>query len=219
PPKKPALDKHRNLFNGDTCTYFYNPELWQPEDYSLKTVANPRTGKMGTKPVAVGGPFKAKAIHNYIDLLADNGIDTFVINANANRAWYPSKKFPSILDGYKRGDRDYFRGHAICQGIREPEAVEEFLDNFTRFMDRYQDLIDAGVDWLAETSKACRRRKISPWVSIRMNDMHGAANPEGSFFNHPLFKQKEMRLQRAFYGFQSQPDRQGFNYEKAEVRA
>ncbi|WP_421828525.1 hypothetical protein [Larkinella sp.] len=219
PPKKPALDKHRNLFNGDTCVYFYNPELWQPEDYSLKTVANPRTGKMGTKPVAVGGPFKAKAIHRYVDLLADNGIDTFVINANANRAWYPSKKIPSILDGYKRGDRDYFRGHAVCQGITEPEAVEEFLDNFTRFMNRYQDLIDAGVDWLAETSKACRRRKISPWVSIRMNDMHGSRNPEGSFFNLPLFKKEEMRLKHASYGLQNAQDRIGLNYEKPEVRA
>ena len=219
PPKKSALDKHRNLFNGDSCVYFYNPELWQPEDYSLKTVANPRTGKMGTKPVAVGGPFKAKAIHRYVDVLADNGVDTFVINANANRAWYPSKKIPSILDGYKRGDREYFRGHAVCQGIREPEAVEEFLDNFSRFMNRYQDLIDAGVDWLAETAKACRRRKISSWVSIRMNDMHGSCNPEGSFFNHPLFKKEELRLKHASYGLQNPQDRTGFNYEKPEVRA
>ncbi|WP_229311199.1 hypothetical protein [Larkinella soli] len=173
---------------------------------------------MSTRPTAVGGPFQAKAIHRYVDELADNGIDTFVINANANRAWYPTKKFPSILDGYRRGDREFFRGHAICQGISEPEAVEEFLDNFSRFMDRYQDLIDAGVDWLAETSRACRRRKISPWVSIRMNDMHGSRNPEGSFFNHPLFKQKEMRLQSAYYGLQNRHDREGFNYEKSEVR-
>src|ERR1043165_6627864 len=66
-PKKKALDKPRNLFNGDTCVYFYNPELWQPEDYALKTVVNPRTGKMGAKPTAVGGPFQAKAIHRYVD--------------------------------------------------------------------------------------------------------------------------------------------------------
>ncbi|GAB3930413.1 hypothetical protein [Larkinella terrae] len=219
PPKKNALDQHRNLFNGDTCVYFYNPERWQPEDYTMKTVVNPRTGKMGTKPVAIGGPFQAKAIHRYVDLLADNGIDTFVINANANRAWYPSKKIPSILDGYKRGDREFFRGHAICQGITEPEAVEEFLDNFERFMNRYQDLLDAGVDWLAETAKACRRRKISPWVSIRMNDMHGSRNVDGSFFNLPLFKKDEMRLKHASYGLQNAQDRIGFNYEKPEVRA
>ena len=28
--KTTLLDRHRNLFNGDTCVYFYNPERWQP---------------------------------------------------------------------------------------------------------------------------------------------------------------------------------------------
>ncbi len=218
PGSNPVLGKHRNMFNGDTCVYFYNPELWQPDDYSLKVVKNPRTGKMNTKPTAEGGPFKAKAIHRYVDVLADSGIDTFIINANASRAWYPSKTIPTILDGYKRGDRNYFRGHAICQGITEPEAVEEFLDSFERFMNRYVDLLDGGVDWLAETSVACRRRNVSPWVSVRMNDLHGSNNFEGSFFNLPLLKQKEMRLQNSAYGSQNFLYRQGLNYEKPEVR-
>lgn len=214
----PVLARHRNLYNGDTCVYFYNPELWQPEDFTLKTGKNPRTGKLNTRPTLQGGPFSAKAIHRYVDVLADNGIDTFVINANASRAWYPSKTIPSILDGYKRGDRNFFRGHAICQGITKPAAIEEFLDTFVPFMNSYQDLLDAGVDWLAETTKACRRRGVSPWVSIRMNDLHGCNNFEGSFFNLPLLKQKEMRLECSSYGDQNWLYRQGLNYEKPEVR-
>ena len=191
--------RHRNLFNGDTCVYFYNPEKWQPE----------------------GGPFTAKVIHRYVDALADNGIDTFVMNANASRAWYPSKVIPSILDGYRRGDREYFRGHAICAGAIEPAEVEKFLDGMVVFMNRYQDLLDAGVDWLAETARACRRRGVSPWVSVRMNDMHGHLNYEGSFFNMPLLKQKEMRLRHSAYSPTMRlPDyRSGLNYERPEVRA
>src|SRR5215217_3952119 len=127
--------RHRNLFNGDTCVFFYNPEKWLPE----------------------GGPFTAQAIHRYVDVLADNGVDTFVINANASRAWYPSKVIPSILDGYRRGDRGFFRGHAICAGATEPAAVEKYLDETVAFMNQYQDLIDAGVDWLAEAAAACRQ--------------------------------------------------------------
>ena len=195
-----AVDaRHRNLFNGDTCVFFYNPEMWQPE----------------------GGPFSAKAIHRYVDLLADSGIDTFAINANASRAWYPSKIIPSILDGYKRGDREFFRGHAICAGATEPAAVEKYLDGMIAFMNRYQDLLDAGVDWLAETARACRRRGVAPWVSVRMNDMHGHLNYEGSFFNVPLLARKEMRLQRSAYSpTQWLPDyRGGLNYERPEVRA
>src|SRR5688572_29749194 len=190
--------RHRNLLNGDTCVFFYNPEKWQPGS----------------------GPFTAAAIHRYVDILADNGVDTFVINSNASRAWYPSKVIPSILDGYRRCDREFFRGHAICANITEPAAVEKYLDDSVVFMNRYQDLLDAGVDWLAETAKACRRRGVSPWVSIRMNDMHGHRNFEGSYFNVPLLRRKEMRLQRSAYSpTQWLPGyREGLNYERAEVR-
>ena len=191
--------RHRNLFNGDTCVFFYNPEIWHPE----------------------GGPYSAKAIHRYVDALADNGVDTFLVNANASKAWYPSKAIPTILDGYRRGDREFFRGHAICAGATEPAAVENFLDESVTFYNRYLDLIEAGVDWLAEAAKACRRRGISPWASIRMNDMHGQKNFEGSYFNAPLLKQREMRLQHSAYSPTMWiPDyREGLNYARPEVRA
>lgn len=190
--------QHCNLFNGDTCVYFYNPERWQPE----------------------GGPFSAKAIHNYVATLQQNGIDTFLINANASKAWYPSKTLPSILDGYKRGDREFFRGHAICAGATKPEDVEKYLDGAVKFFNQYVDLLDAGVDWLAETSKACRQRGVAPWVSIRMNDLHGHKNFGGSFFNHPLLGRREMRLHHSTYPSMSGDltYREGLNYELQEVR-
>jgi hypothetical protein len=220
PTPKPLAKRHRNLFNGDTCVFFYNPEKWQPEDFSLQQVVNARSGILDPATTPVGGPFKSMAIHNYVDLLADSGIDTFIVNANASRAWYPSKVIPTILDGYVRGDREYFRGHAICQGAIEAEDVERFIDRIMAFMNLYQDLLDAGVDWLAEAAKACRRRGISPWVSIRMNDYHGHKNINGSFFNVPLLKQPEMRLQHSGYApTMFEPGyRTGLNYEKAEVR-
>ncbi len=208
--------RHRNLFNGDTCTFFYNPEKWQPEDFALKE----GQGRSGRLRLAVGGPFQAKAIHRYVALLAESGVDTFVINANASRAWYPSRKIPSILDGYRRGDREFFRGHASSAGVTKPEDVEDFLDRFEAFFGLYQDLIDAGVDWLAETAKACRASGVAPWVSIRMNDFHGWANPAGSFFNHPLLARPELRLKRSAYSptMRNPLYREGLNFEQAEVR-
>lgn len=209
--------RHRNLFNGDTCTFFYNPEKWQPEDFTLKD----GQGRHGRVRLPAGGPFQAKAILRYVELLAESGIDTFVINANASRAWYPSRKIPSILDGYRRGDREFFRGHASSAGAVKPEEVDDFLDRFEAFFGLYQDLIDAGVDWLAETAKACRASGITPWVSVRMNDFHGWANPAGSFFNHPLLAQPEMRLKRSAYSptMRNPLYREGLNFERAEVRA
>jgi hypothetical protein len=193
-----AKTKPTNLFNGDSCTYFYNPELWQPE----------------------GGSYSAKAIHRYVDLLADNGVDAFLINPNTQVAWYPSKKLPTVLDGYKRGDREFFRGHAVGVGI-PPNKQDAYLDHQVDFFNLYQDLIDAGVDWLAETSKACRRRAVSPWVSVRMNDMHGAGNPTGSHFNCALFKNPRFRLEGRPLDPSDNPVSgwAGLNYEMPEVRS
>ena len=212
--------RHRNLFNGDTCVFFYNPEKWQPGDFKLQRVNEAQSGILDPATVPVGGPFKASAIHRYVGELADNGIDTFVVNANACRAWYPSKVIPTILDGYVRGDREYFRGHAVCQGATEPADVERFIDRIMAFMNLYQDLLDAGVDWLAEAAKACRCRGVAPWVSVRMNDYHGHKNIDGSFFNLPLLKNPAMRLRRSGYApTMFEPGyRTGLNYEKAEVR-
>jgi hypothetical protein len=166
----PPLARHRNLFTGDSCVYFYNPELWQPE----------------------GLPYSAKAIHRYVDLLADSGVDTFLSNPNAQVAWYPSKKLKTVIDGYKRGDRDFFRAHARATHVPAAE-LDAFLDSMVRFHNLYLDLVEAGVDWLAETVKACRRRGIAPWVSVRMNDTHGVEDP-ASHFNCEVFADPANRL-------------------------
>ena len=81
------LGKHRNLFNGDSCTYFCNPEMWQPE----------------------GGAYSARAIHRFVDRLADNGVDTFLINPNAPTVWYPSKKLPTVIDGYLSDETSFLQ--------------------------------------------------------------------------------------------------------------
>jgi len=198
-PREAITARHRNLFNGDTCVYFYNPERWQPE----------------------GGPFSARAIHRYVEELATNGVDTFIINANASKAWYPSKVIPTILDGYRRGDREFFRGHAVCGGFTKPDEVEQYMDRAVLFFNQYLDLAEAGVDWLAETTKACRQHGVAPWVSVRMNDLHGHRNFQGSFFNHPLLKDPTKRLKHSTYPSMAGDwtYREGLNYELPEVRA
>lgn len=191
------LARHRNLFTGDSCVYFYNPEIYHPE----------------------GTPFTAKAIHRYVDRLADSGIDTFLTNPNANVVWHPSKTLPTVLDGYKRGDREFFRGHAIAAHV-PADRMDAYLDHQMKFFNLYLDLAEAGVDWVAETSKACRRRGISPWVSVRMNDTHGADNPEGSHFNAPIFKKKENRLSGVNPDPRDgvHPHWAGLNYDRPAVR-
>ncbi|HVF10810.1 MAG TPA: hypothetical protein VNA16_08405 [Abditibacteriaceae bacterium] len=76
------LTDHRNLYNGD-CTFLFG-KGYQVEE---------------------GAPYTAEVFHRFIDLLADNGVDTYLCNPNAQVPWYPSKLLPNILNGYTRGDR------------------------------------------------------------------------------------------------------------------
>jgi hypothetical protein len=59
--------RHRNLFNGDSCVFFYNPEEWQSGDFAVREVDG--------QPQPVGGPFKAQAIHRFVENLAVSGLE------------------------------------------------------------------------------------------------------------------------------------------------
>ncbi|MBE35662.1 MAG: hypothetical protein CMI16_08945 [Opitutaceae bacterium] len=77
PDPKRLTTRHRNLYNGDSCVFFYNPEKWLPEKFSLQQSSGADQDILDPVIRPVGGPYTAKAIHNYVDLLADSGIDTF----------------------------------------------------------------------------------------------------------------------------------------------
>ncbi|MBI2192316.1 MAG: hypothetical protein HYU36_10060 [Planctomycetes bacterium] len=196
---KSDLRRHRNLYNGD-CTFLFG-QGYRPD---------------------TAGPYTAQVMHDFIDLIADSGVDTFLCNPNAQRAWYPSKAFPHILEGYTRGNREFFRRHYPPPNETDftTPMLESVMTRDAEFLDRYLDLAEAGVDWVAEISKACRRRGVSPWVSIRMNDMHGANDLQGSYMNGPELRNPQLRLR----GVEPNP-RDGvsrvlmaLNYEKREVR-
>jgi hypothetical protein len=191
-----ALAGHRNLYNGDCNTYFYNPEIWQPE----------------------GGAYSARAIQRFVDRLADGGIDTFLINPNTQVVWYPSRKLESALAGYRRGDRDFLRAHAVGLAL-EGALLERYFEEMERLYGVILDLREGGVDWLAETAAACRRRGIAPWLSFRMNDTHGAGNPEASI-NCKLYREARFRLSGRVPGTSGrrEPSWIGLDYELPEVR-
>lgn len=178
------LSRHRVLYNGDWGTLFWSPRLWQPQ----------------------GGPYSVKAIHSFVDLLADSGVDTLVISPNTQVAWYPSKVVPTALDGYTRGHPRW------SKWLNRSEDLP--------MMDRYLDLLEAGIDWLAALAARCRERGISPWVSVRMNDMHGAADPAGNPINCPLFADPRYRLsgQSIDPAAPPRPYWQALSYEQKAVR-
>jgi len=149
-----------------------------------------------------GGPFSRQAIHRFVELLAKSGVDTFLLNPNTQVAWYPSKVVPTIIDGYVWGDDDYLGG------TWGPDILDPYLD-----------LIESGVDILAETIAACRENGISPWVSMRMNDMHWGTQIECKA-NSPLLSDPDCRLSGKPFDPNNQPYIywQALNYENSRVR-
>ena len=190
---------HRNLFNAD-CNFLF----------------------VGDIPAEPDGPFSVNVLHRFVDLVAESGVDTYVCNANAQKPWYPSRVLPSILEGYKRGDREFARRQfrPASKTDSTPDRLEKQMATTAAMLDRYLDLVEAKADWLAHISTACRRNHISPWLSIRMNDGHGANSWEGSYMNCALQKEPRYRLS----GREINPRRpanhyqQLLNYEHAEVR-
>ena len=86
---------NKNLLNADSCAFFYSPEVWQPE----------------------GGPYSPKAIENQIKLIADSGIDTYIINPNTQMPWYPSNIGIMFLKDIKGGTGN---SSAATGSAREP---------------------------------------------------------------------------------------------------
>ena len=171
PGPRARLRSHRNLFNGDCNFLFYNPEFWQPP----------------------GTPYRAETIHRYIRFMAANGVDTLLVNPNTQKVWYPSKRLELTLGGYERGDRDFLRRITTGNPGLTPRQAEQFIDQLAPLYDRYLDLIEAKVDWLAEAALACRQSGISPWLSYRMNDTHFSGRPDNPF-NCLLFQEAKYRL-------------------------
>ena len=191
----PRLPAHRNLYNGD-CTFLFMGEY----------MADPE------------GPRTAEDLHRFIDRVADSGVDTYLQNINSQVPWYPSRRTPNILTGYRRGDREFFRKH-FRAGLPK-ERIDPALDESVLFLNRYLDLAEQGVNWIDEISDACRRRGVSPWASFRMNDMHGSNDWAGSYMTCQLQKDPKYRLK----GLPPNPDDgvsrhlQSLDYSHPEVR-
>ncbi len=185
---KPGGPSPRVLFNADCNTFFYDPQIWQPE----------------------GGPYSAQAIHRYVRAVAGLGFDTLVINPNCQVPWHPSKTLRSMLDGYTRGNADFFRDPT------QPAMSRQYV----KLCDLYLDLLEAGVDWLAETARACRQHGLAPWLSVRMNDMHQAhaidAPEHCDLFRDPVMRLSGRTPDPAAPALSAMPG--GLNYGKREVR-
>jgi uncharacterized lipoprotein YddW (UPF0748 family) len=112
------------------------------------------------------GQMKPERLDRMVDDLADSQVAVMLICCCAQKTNYPSKVWDIHCDGFdpNKDNNQAFFGDTP-QGSR-PEA-RQWAQNL-------QLMLNSGVDPMQRMTDRCRKRGISPWGSIRMNDVHEA---------------------------------------------
>lgn len=131
------------------------------------------------------------AVDAYVDVLAGAGVSDVLCNTNAQLVNYRSDAWQAFWEGYDPegpDDQPYLAGFGD-----EEKSVP--LTRWRQLVGHMLALHREGVDYPARFIARCRHCGMTPWVSIRMNDVHqseNAAHPIHSGFwrdNPQLWRQ------------------------------
>ncbi len=134
-----------------------------------------------------------EGLEAFIDQYADTAVTHLFLCPNAMRASFRSRTREAIWD--------------LVEG-RPPS---------NRWADNARLLCERGFDPYAVWIARCRERGISPWLSMRMNDIHSVDEPDS--FMHSSFWRDHPEFWRVPNGSASPWQNRAMNYAHAEVRA
>jgi len=112
------------------------------------------------------GKMKPERLDQLVDELADSQVSVMLICCNAKKTGFASKAWDAHCKGFdpaKGNDQPYFGDLPL----HDRQGNRQWAHNL-------KAMLDAGVDPMQRMIDRCRQRRISPWVSIRMNDVHDA---------------------------------------------
>ncbi len=131
-------------------------------------------------------------LHAFVDQYAGSAVTHLFLCPNAMRASFRSRS------------RD-----AIWDPVEGKEPADMWPQNAKR-------LFEAGLDPYEVWIRRCREKGLSPWLSMRMNDVHSVDEP-GNFM-HSSFWRTHAELWRVPNGSASPWMNRAMNYAHAEVR-
>ena len=105
-----------------------------------------------------------RGLSDYIDYICRGKVTHVFFCVNGQRTSYDSKTWEPIwagLDDQARSDT-----------ATRPDGTRD------RWAVNCKALFDAGIDPYAVWIRRCREKGVKPWVSMRMNDIHGSENPK-----------------------------------------
>lgn len=146
-------------------------------------------------------------LDRYIDVIAAAGVTTLLCNTNAQLTNYQSAVWESFWEGFDPEGPD---DQPVLAGI---SAGGEAVTRWRRMITHMLALHQQGIDYPARVCQRCRQRGVSPWISLRMNDVHN--NDEADHPIHSGFWRDNPRLYRRGYaGYFAR----AFDFSHAEVR-
>lgn len=133
-------------------------------------------------------PGKAgEVIDHYVDVMADAGVSVFLCNTNDRRTNYRSDVWESYWSGFDPAGPD---NQPFLAAVPRQEVAL-----YRNVITNMRAVHEEGIDFPARVIARCRHHKISPWISLRMNDCHNNNIPDhpfhGSFWrNNPQFRRQ-----------------------------
>lgn len=154
-----------------------------------------------------GETFDAAKIASWVDQYADTQVRELMICPNCMRTSYDSAVWDPIWRGYDPNGPD----DQPLLASTPPEARAGARKWIHTAWQIHQQGIDPHTLWI----QRARERRISPWISMRMNDVH-CVDDQQSYITSSFWR-KHPEYRRVGYRFRDWVDR-AFDYGHAEVR-
>lgn len=146
----------------------------------------------------------AELTDRYVDVLAGAGVTVLMCNTNARRTNYRSSVWEAFWDGYDPAGPD-----------NQPflaSLPKDHVKTWRKLVGNMLQVHRQGVDYPARIIQRCRHHGISPWISLRMNDVHENDNLEHPF--HSALWRKPELFRQGHPGYFAR----ALDYAHAEVR-
>ncbi len=143
-------------------------------------------------------------VDQYVDTLADAGVTVLMCNTNSRKTNYRSGVWEAFWDGYDPegpDDQPFFSS-----------IPKDRVPGYRRGIHGMWAMHNQGVDYPARMIARSRERGISPWITLRMNDVH-----ENDNLDHP-FHGEFWRDPKYFRGGSMGYYARGLDYAHPEVR-
>jgi len=157
----------------------------------------------------VGEGNGGEVLDGFVDLVAGAGVTHFLCNTNAQLANYQSDVWQAFWDGL---DPDGPDDQPLLAGIPAslgPDAVCGWRRLITRMMALHQQ----GIDYPERVVRRCRHHGMSPWISIRMNDVHNNDDEDHPIHSH-FWRDHPELYRQGFSGYFAT----AFDFAHQEVR-